>query len=60
MNDTHGQLTTIAYINTQIAGLRDRQRRLVRDLAAGGMPETRIAADTGLSRTTVRRWVGKP
>ena len=60
MNDTHQRIATIAHINTQISDLRDMQRRLVRDLAAGGMPETRIAADTGLSRTTVRRWVGKP
>lgn len=32
---------------------------MARDAAAEGVPETQIAAELGVDRMTVRKWVGK-
>lgn len=52
----------LTHVTDHVAVARDAMRvarRAVSELAAAGVSERRIAATTGLSRTTVRRWLGK-
>jgi DNA invertase Pin-like site-specific DNA recombinase len=56
MSPTAGLLSAVAQWSHAIGELRAAQRAAVQRLSAGGMSERAIAAGTGLSRTTVRRW----
>lgn len=42
-----------------LAATTETAREVVREVAASGVSERQIAQLTGLSRDTVRRWLGK-
>jgi len=52
-------LEVIRSATDRITVLRGQQRDAVRRLLAGGMPERSLAARSGLSRTTIRKWADK-
>lgn len=52
----------LTHVTDHVAVAREAMRvarRAVSELADAGVSERRIATVTGLSRTTVRRWLGK-
>lgn len=51
---------SLAQATAGLESARTQARKLVLDAAATGMPEAEVARETGVTRQTVRDWIGKP
>ena len=54
-----GVVGELANARAYVAVATERAQNVVREAAASGVSERAIAKTTGLSRDTVRRWLGK-